>query len=164
MLGPISWAKLNVRIIRTFNSCNPTIFQDLLTDIMTTMPEEQRTKIFTSKLYIWNILRPRDFYRMASIWVTDMVGAGELDHAETMIKLVLSTTNNESACKNFIWVITKRVPLLTEDTIRFMSPEKIHSLLSGDKELICDQVMRPIVDEIMSLRTRIESLEVLTDL
>lgn len=131
---------------------------------MTQLTEPQRVKVFSSRLYIWNIIRPRDFYRMTSIWVTDMVGKGELDQAERMIKLILSTTTNESACKNFIWVITKRVPLLTEDTIRFMSPEKIHSLLSGDKELICDQVMRPIVDEIMSLRSRIESLEVLTDL
>lgn len=131
---------------------------------MTEFDDIQQKKIFNSKRYIWNIIRPRDFYRMASIWVTDRINDDELAQAEKMIKLVLSSTSNESACKNFIWVITKRCPLLTEDTIRYMSPEKIHSLLSGDKELICDQVMRPIVDEVMNLRTRIESLEVLNDL
>ena len=158
------WFKLNARIVQTFNSCNPTKFQELLTDVMMKYPPKQALKIFSSKLYVWNIVRPRDFYRMTSIWVTDQIAVGKLQDAENMIKLVLLTTHNESACKNFIWVITKRVPLLTVDTIKYMSPEKIHSILSGDKEIICDHVMRPIVDEVINLRNRIESLEVLTDL
>ncbi len=159
----MSWFKLNRRIITTFNSCNPTKFQELLTDIMA-LPEPNVLRIFSSRRYVWNIIRPRDFYRMASIWVTDQIAKGQFVEAERMIKLILRTTKNESACKNFIWVITKKCPLITEDTIRYMSAEKIHSLLSGDKEIICDEVMRPFIDEVSNLRLKVESLEVLTDL
>lgn len=148
--------KTNLQIISVLNSCDRKKFEALVTDAIT------NEKIFRSKLYIWNWIRGRDFYKMLSHYtITNIEQHTEesMNRAETIIKMVLDTAKDETIKRNFIWAIMKQVPLLTADTIRYASADKITSLLQSDKELITDSSINPIVLEVYRLRKKIHNLE-----
>lgn len=180
--------KLNLRIIQVMNSCDRKQFISLLDDVI------DIPGIFRKKYYIWNIIRPRDMYKMIAFWVigryekyqNDMkdpialartlgldfdgdvatpmqIAIVYLLPIEMMIKEILETTKSDNIKRTFIWNIMKACPILTVDTIRYASPEKIKNLLTGDKDLICDAFLTPIVDVIMEYRDHIKAYQAIME-
>ena len=180
--------RLNLHIIRVFNSCDRKKFMALM-DVVYDIPG-----IFRKKYYIWNIIRPRDMYKMIAHWVigryekyqNDMKDPIALSKAlgldfdgdvvnptkvaqvylipmEIVIKEILETTSSYAIRRTFIWNIMKTCPILTVYTIQYASPEKIKSLLMGNKDLICDPFMAPIVDTIMEYRDHIKAYEAIVE-
>ena len=168
-MGLFRVIKLNAKIVSVLNSCDRKRFEALIDEVLN-IP-----RIFTSKLYVWNWIRGRDFYKMLAHYVIVNIenchSPGDItyeeqpsnpytmDHAERVLQMVLTTASDESVKKNFIWAITKRIPLLTADTISYLSQEKIYSLLRSDKVLITDGAINPFVTEIYNLRKQIKDLE-----
>lgn len=163
----LRWIKDNLDMIRVMNSCNYQEFARLISAIINRPYPE---KYFTSKRYVWNIIRPRDFYKMSAMWVIEKIKIAQIDEdsahmaaAEMVIKLVLKSTKEYTIKRSFIWNIMKQCPLITVDTIQYASAEKLQSLLTGDKEIICDDIMRPIIDIIMEYRDHVKIYEAMVE-
>lgn len=165
------YININRRILQAYNSCDNAIFAELIEDVM---HDKRRDKIFTQKRYFWNRFRPKDYYRNMSEYVIRCIKstsgmenpdriADTMEWAEYLIKMVVQTTKNPEISKSFIWKIMKQVPLLTVDTIQFCSAEKIHQLLTSDKQLICDDKVKPFVDVVMDYRSQISALQSIVD-
>lgn len=149
---------LNIRIIRVLNSCDRKQFESLISEVIS------RPRVFRSKLYVWNIIRGRDFYKMLAHYVVSELSNSDSSevhyaNAETIIKMVMDTAKSEEIKKSFIWAVMKQVPLVTATTIQYASHDKIVSLLQSDKVLITDDCISPFVDEIARLRSRVKDLE-----
>lgn len=165
----IEWFKLNRRIIQTYNSCDMSTFSKLVHEIMD-KGEGPAKKIFTSKKYIWNIIRPKDYYKCMSDVVVKCIETVSqdshimpkeywMDRAEFIITMVLTSTEDLAIRKSFIWNIMKRVPLLTRATISYASAEKITSLLRSGKLIIADDAVSPFIGEIKCLHDQIKELQ-----
>lgn len=152
----IGFFSLNRKIFKVYNSCDRDEFAELLNSIMD-LPEQQIQKVFTSKRYLWNIIRPRDFYKMAAYYVVSAAKNGiNLERIDLLIHTILITTPSQKICSSFVWNILKQIPLLTIDTIQYTSQEKIQSLLQSDKILFTDTAITPFVKEVIRLRKEID--------
>lgn len=124
-------------------------------------PPDQRVRYFVQKRFLWNIIRGKDYYKMMSYHVIQMLEGkdpiGDMNDANWIIHMVLVTTKNEEVCKSFIWNIMKSVPLLTIDTIKYASDEKIKSILRSDKDIICDEHVTPFLSEIKALKAQAQA-------
>lgn len=157
MSGPIGWVAYNLRILRVLNSCDRKVFEAMVDEALHTNP-----KVLSSKKYLWNIVRGRDYYKMMSHYVVTAFQADndtKRDDAEQIIQIVLKTTKDASIRRNFIWAIMKQIPLLTVDTIQYTSREKILSILRSDKYAITDEAVNPFVSEIVDLKLQVKDLE-----
>lgn len=166
---PHDFIRFNLKILRAMNSCQRDKFVALFDEALNSGFEEI---YFTSKKYLWNIIRGKDYYKMLSYYVVEKLNfyksaLGEesllqLNSANWLIHKTLETTEDYSIRKSFIWSIMKQIPLLTIDTIQYASPEKIHSILtSPDKEsmVVCDDFVRPFLNEYRTLHEEISSLQ-----
>lgn len=152
---------LNARIIHVFNSCDRGEFVELIDDIV---KEKNVMRLFTSVIYVWNIIRPRDFYKLLAGWVVDeIVKYGKLENADVMIKVVLKTAKTEAIKETFIWNVTKNCPLLTIDTIQYMSAERLANILQSTKYVYCDEYTKPIMDVIKSQHDQILAYQALSE-
>ena len=71
----------------------------------------------------------------------------------------MNTEPNESVRKSFVWNITKSVPILTVDTIQYMSAERITNIVQSDEKIIFDDHLCPIMQEIIRLKKDLEQSE-----
>ena len=167
----ISWFKLNIRIIQTYNSCNMSTFSKLVEDLL----DADNQRAFSSKRYIWNVIRPKDYYKcMADIVVKyiESIIKGSYDdsaeycmsRAEFILNVVTKTAKTDAIRKNFVWNITKRVPLLTLVTIQYSSEDRIINILKSNKPIITDESLAPFMKEIKSLHNEIKELQDEADL
>ena len=163
----IQWIKDNLRMIRVMNSCDYQEFAYLISDLL---KRPECNKFFLSKMYVWNRIRPRDFYKMTAMYVIEKIRIAQEEssssafaEAELIIKLILKSTKQYQIRKSFIWNIMKKCPLITVDTIQYASDEKIHYLLTGDKPIICDDIMKPIIDVIMEYRDHLKAYEAMVE-
>jgi len=148
--------KLNKRILKVYNSCDWEVFSELIDDVLC-RPDTEVTQIFTSKLYLWNVIRPRDFYKMAAHHIVQSTqDITKLDQVEHLVHIILTTTSSMKIRTSFVWNILKQVPLLTIDTVQYASPEKIHSILRSDRAVLADAAIAPFVTEVRDLRTEVE--------
>lgn len=153
--------RLNAQIISVLNTCDRKKFEALIDSVI------DQPKVFRSKLYVWNWIRGRDFYKMLAHYVVKNIESGYQSgdaenttvKSEVILQMVLETAKDPAVRRNFIWAIMKQVPLLTVDTIQYASREKIISLLQSDKVLITDPYLGAFVEEIGRLRDRIRTLE-----
>lgn len=155
--------KWNFRYIRVINSCNWNDFVVLMDDILTLQSP------FRLKRYIWNIIRGKTFYKELSHYVTgyvERIMRGELENGkekmndiERLIHEIVTTEKSERALNNFIWSVTKKVPLLTIDTIPYMSNERIINILLGEKTALADTAIEPFISVIIKLRDQLRELD-----
>lgn len=137
--------KWNRRIIRVMNSCKYEEFEKLINELLE-LPNYQ--KFFTSKWYIWNVMRPRDFYKMCAMYIQKITD-GQTDHfdkAEKLIKIVLHSAKSEQIKKTFVWNITKNTPIIMWDMVPYMSREKIIVMMVKKKYVIADEIMQPFFE------------------
>ena len=148
-------SSINRKILRTFNSCDRKEFYGLLDEITKT---SSITKIFTSKWYLWNWFRPRDFYKTIADYVVDKLKSGTPENnqlAEDLIRVILATTKTEKIKQSFVWNITKRCPILMIEMMPYISAERIHSILYSDKLIYADNYLSPIIREVIALRNKL---------
>lgn len=141
----MSIIKWNRRIVQVMNSCKYEEFEKLINELLE-FPNYK--KFFTSKLYIWNVMRPRDFYKMCAMYIQKITD-GQTDHfdkAEKLIKIVLHTTKSEQIKKTFVWNITKNTPIIMWDMVPYMSKEKIIVMMVKKKYVIADEIMQPFFE------------------
>ncbi|MCM1295062.1 MAG: hypothetical protein NC311_05925 [Muribaculaceae bacterium] len=155
-------SKWNARYIRVINSCNWNDFVALMDDIL------DLDQPFRKKRYIWNVIRGKTFYKELSHYVIgycERVMSGTLDgnrhkmnDIEMLIHEIVTTEKSERALKSFIWAITKKIPLLTIDTIPYMSAERITNILLGEKTVLNDATLEPFIDPLVDLRNQVAEL------
>lgn len=137
--------KWNRRIIQVMNSCKYEEFEKLINELLE-LPNYK--KFFTSKWYIWNVMRPRDFYKMCAMYIQKITD-GQTDHfdkAEKLIKIVLHSAKSEQIKKTFVWNITKNTPIIMWDMVPYMSKEKIIVMMVKKKYVIADEIIQPFFE------------------
>jgi len=152
--------ELNRRILEMYNSCSYADFESLMDDLVKADRGVNIARFFRSRWYLWNWIRPRDFYKMMARYIVEKVGSHEFDRAEFMLNLILEDQRvPEKVKQTFVWGITKQIPLITMGTLRYMSAERIHNMLTGHKEIVSDEFLRPVLMVILSYRDRLAELQ-----
>lgn len=162
--------KWNLRYIRVTNSCVWEDMVELLDEIVTL------NGAFTRKRYVWNILRGKTFYKDITHYVThiteDILKCDDKEKISTwtdklglIVHGVISSEKSEKARNSFVWGLTKKVPLLTLDTIPYMSSDRVKNILLGEKQVLNDTALEPFIQSIRELRTQTQQLtEIMEDL
>lgn len=159
-----TWIQLNLRYIKAVNSCDRKNFIQFFDEMLDTKGA------FTQKRYIWNLIRGREFYKNVAYHVVTLVKtildnpestSLELARVEQILSMVMKTEKNESVKSSFIWNITKQVPLITVDTIRYMSPERITNIITSEKRVANDERMDPFIREIIRLKIDLRKTELM---
>ena len=137
--------KWNRRIIQVMNSCKYEEFEKLINELLE-LPNYK--KFFTSKWYIWNVMRPRDFYKMCAMYIQKITDGqtNHFDKAEKLIKIVLHSAKSEQIKKTFVWNITKNTPIIMWDMVPYMSKEKIIVMMVKKKYVIADEIIQPFFE------------------
>ena len=141
----MSIIKWNRRIIQVMNSCKYEEFEKLINELLELTNYK---KFFTSKWYIWNVMRPRDFYKMCAMYI-QRITDGQTDHfdkAEKLIKIVLHSAKSEQIKRTFVWNITKNTPIIMWDMVPYRSKEKIIVMMVKKKYVIADEIMQPFFE------------------
>lgn len=148
--------KLNLRYIEAINSGDRRPFLSLLEELLNI------DHAFTKKYYIWNIIRGREFYKNLSYYVVSLAKEvlnetlgdpdSAMDRIEQVIHIVMETENRKNVRQSFVWNITKQVPLITLDTLRYMDAERVINILQSEKRVLNDSPMDPIIREIIRLK------------
>ena len=147
----MNWVKMNRRMIQVLNSCKYDEFEPLIDEILG-LPNWET--YFTSRWYIWNVIRPRDFYKMCAMYVHSHTERDltEFDKVEKLINIVLETAKSEQIKKTFVWNITKSTPLIMWKMIPYMSKEKIINMITKKKYVITDDLIQPFFEGVNIIR------------
>ena len=147
----MNWIKMNRRMIQVLNSCKYDEFEPLIDEILG-LPNWET--YFTSRWYIWNIIRPRDFYKMCAMYVHNHTEGDltEFDKVEKLINIVLETAKSEQIKKTFIWNITKTTPIIMWSMVPYMSEKRIINMLTKKKYVITDELMQPFFEVVNIIR------------
>lgn len=159
----------NLAYIQAVNKCDRQTFLQLFHDAM----EMELKGLFIRKRYIWNWIRGKDFYKNLAYYVVqqvkDALGDGScnrdtiLERVEKLIHEVLASEKRHDVRKSFIWNITKQVPLITIDTIGYMSEERVTNMLRSDKSILCDAAFGPFIKELIDLKGKLKDAEEVID-
>ena len=145
------------------NACDNSVMVGFFEMVLTAC-----TNAFRRKRYFWNWFRGKTFYINAARYVIENVrevmnGTAEnpddnMHKAEKLIKELLATEKNEKVRKSFIWNIGKAVPLLTIDTIQYLSTERIANILNSSDHVFNDHYVEPFIRTIRDLRQENDDL------
>ena len=152
---------MNLKIMKAVNSCERAQYMPLLDEIMD-MKESEMWKIFTKKYYLWNLLRGKDFYKTLAVYVIDKVNSDvpeDMNRAELAIKVGIATANKDKDCKAFVKTILRNVSVLTVDTIRYTTNEKLEQLLSEPEGIIADEKMTVVLKTVSDMKSQISALQ-----
>lgn len=172
MIGEmVTW---NRKIIKVYNSCNTKLMVDLFGEVIQSV---NRLSLLTKKYYIWNIFRPRDFYRAASeyviqqlkIWI-DTADTQAQYNADQAIMLILKTAKSYEIKGQFIFGIIKQVPIMTTATLEYTSRNRVKHMLDSGKDIVTDDHIAPLMEYIKELkkenddlRMQIEALQAIAE-
>ena len=159
--------KMNLKIIKVTNSCDIKQFTKLFNEIFM-MTDSEIEKIFTKKYFIWNILRGKDFYKTISRYVIKLLEEGEdidenrpsyterLQMAEHALHYAIITEPRDYVKRAFVKSILRRIPILTLDTVAYVSKERLNDILEdvNDNMVITDDTLLPFVEKIAELEKR----------
>ena len=165
----MNFLQWNRRYIGLINTGDPEQATEFFNELMADVKNP-----FRKRRYLWNRIRGKGFYTLLARWIVETVNAGlesvetskqesetrEIDQRFSLVISVLHevmvTENNANQRKSLIWNITKHVALLTIDTVPYLSRERYLNLLRGNRPVITDQAMSPVVDEVKRLRDELE--------
>ena len=155
----------NIAYVKAVNNCDRQVFLQLFHDAM----KAEVKGLFTRKRYVWNWIRGKDFYKNLAYYVVSEVknalGEGScnrteiLERVEKLIHELLTSEKRYDVRKSFIWNITKQVPLITTDTVAYMSEDRITNMLRSDKLIMCDATFTPFIREIVDLKGKLKDSE-----
>ena len=145
----VSCWKLNRMYIDAVNSDDT----EEINRFFDTVSEDER--YFTRRRYIWNLIRGKEFCRLVAEWSIDWYRrASVLDKTGNIAMLdvvrtlhwIMSTETHEKIKRSLVWKITKYAPIVTIDTVPYISPERIRNILNSDRWIVTDVAMEPIVN------------------
>lgn len=154
----MSLFKINKLILEAINSQNKDRFCEILDELV------QIKTIFRKKWYLWNIVRPRDVYKMITYWVEKNITTEDVNLHNTVLWViheVLETTKTDKIKQTFMWGLLKRVPIITIDTLPYINKEKMTSLLTKARNhdsIYVDMNTYYIVESYVSLSDELESI------
>lgn len=161
-MGLIKTIQMNMRYIRTVNACDLKAYVKFIDEVF------QIKGGFTSKRFLWNIIRGKTFYITLANYVVNLVRDvmdGEvtdldttMNQVERIIHMVMTTEKDQAVRKSFVQNVTKQVPLVTADMIKYMSYERIQHILEGET-ILNDDYLQPFIDEIAKLHAKLEDAE-----
>lgn len=157
--------KINKLILKAINSQDREIF----CEVMESFIKNNVIGIFKKKYYIWNIIRPRDIYKLTAYWIEKYIDDPDTEIASKRIEIMhelLLTTKSIKIRKSFVWGLLKHVNLLTIYTIQYASEDKIKNIVSkiGNKDynVYSDKTLLPLLIAVREqLQTYIEDTEFL---
>lgn len=142
----MNFLTVNKLILKAINSQSKETF----CMVMEKLVRNKVTGLFTKKRYLWNIIRPRDMYKMIAYWIETNISDRELFNERIrLMHELIESTKDEKIRKSFVWGLLKRVNLLTVYTIQYASQDKINNIvakLAVTTDLIyVDETLYPLV-------------------
>jgi len=145
-----SWLSMNLMYIRAVNSDDQATLRRLLDESC------DDPMFFTRRCYIWNVLRGKEFCRVVAEWAIDWyrtltgtVGDHRSAEAEQnlveVIHRIMVTEKHENIKRSLVWKITKYAPIITVDTIPYISEERLMNLVSSDRYILTDTSLKPLI-------------------
>lgn len=160
-MGLKSVIVMNLKIIKAINSCERSQYTPLLDEILD-MPESKMWKVFTKKYYLWNIMRGKDFYKSLAQYAVDKLSSRkdtDMNKGDLAIRIGIKTANKDKDRKVFVKSIQRVVPILTIDTLRYTSTERIEQMLSDPEGVIADDKIRIIFNYVSDLKSQMSALQ-----
>ena len=164
----MGFIQLNLKYIRAVNSCRKNNLADFLKDI------NNLDGAFTKKRYLWNWIRGKNFYIQLTQWTVDLSKEALNTDNEALIeqnmlqisknlKIVMETEKDEHVRENFVWNVTKAVPLLTLDILRYISRERLTNILRNRTKILCESELLPFTERISELTDEVSGLRELIE-
>lgn len=155
---------LNKKIINAYNSLKVTEFSSLVDEILTNRTEKQIEKIFSSKFYVWNFIRSKDFYKLMALYVSSRIKNIGIDSKTILvIDTILKTSNNDITRRQFCQAMNNKAVILTHSTIRYIGIDALDNILSKEdnNNIITDEIVGVFIKHYIRLD---RMLDTITDL
>jgi hypothetical protein len=164
----MNFIQVNKLVIKAINTQDKNIF----CEIMDTLMKNNIQGIFKKKRYVWNIIRPRDIYKLIAYWIEINITSDKLTERIDIMHELLETTKDKKIRQSFVWGLLKKVNLLTVYTIQYASKDKIQNIIAKiglpDQKVYSDDILYPLLlaftEQIKNHNEEIEILNKLIEL
>lgn len=141
----MNFIQVNKLIMKAINSQDKNVF----CEVMDTLMNAGVTGLFVKKRYLWNIIRPRDIYKLMTYWIEINIKDEKIAQRINIMHELLLNTKDIKIRKSFVWGLMKRVNLLTIYTIEYTSEEKIKNIVGKlgvpDQDVYADNILLPLL-------------------
>lgn len=141
----MNFIQVNKLIMKAINSQDKNVF----CEVMDTLMNAGVNGLFVKKRYLWNIIRPRDIYKLMTYWIEINIKDEKIAQRINIMHELLLNTKDIKIRKSFVWGLMKRVNLLTIYTIEYTSEEKIKNIVSKlgvpDQDVYADNILLPLL-------------------
>lgn len=141
----MNFIQVNKLIMKAINSQDKNVF----CEVMDTLMNAGVTGLFVKKRYLWNIIRPRDIYKLMTYWIEINIKDEKIAQRINIMHELLLNTKDIKIRKSFVWGLMKRVNLLTIHTIEYTSEEKIKNIVGKlgvpDQDVYADDILLPLL-------------------
>ena len=141
----MNFIQVNKLIMKAINSQDKNVF----CEVMDTLMNAGVKGLFVKKRYLWNIIRPRDIYKLMTYWIEINIKDEKIAQRINIMHELLLNTKDIKIRKSFVWGLMKRVNLLTIHTIEYTSEEKIKNIVGKlgvpDQDVYADNILLPLL-------------------
>lgn len=141
----MNFIQVNKLIMKAINSQDKNVF----CEVMDTLMNAGVKGLFVKKRYLWNIIRPRDIYKLMTYWIEINIKDENIAQRINIMHELLLNTKDIKIRKSFVWGLMKRVNLLTIHTIEYTSEEKIKNIVGKlgvpDQDVYADNILLPLL-------------------
>lgn len=141
----MNFIQVNKLIMKAINSQDKNVF----CEVMDTLMNADVKGLFVKKRYLWNIIRPRDIYKLMTYWIEINIKDENIAQRINIMHELLLNTKDIKIRKSFVWGLMKRVNLLTIHTIEYTSEEKIKNIVGKlgvpDQDVYADDILLPLL-------------------
>lgn len=141
----MNFIQVNKLIMKAINSQDKNVF----CEVMDTLMNANVKGLFVKKRYLWNIIRPRDIYKLMTYWIEINIKDEKISQRINIMHELLLNTKDIKIRKSFVWGLMKRVNLLTIYTIEYTSEEKIKNIVGKlgvpDQDVYADSILLPLL-------------------
>ena len=141
----MNFIQVNKLIMKAINSQDKNVF----CEVMDTLMNADVKGLFVKKRYLWNIIRPRDIYKLMTYWIEINIKDENIAQRINIMHELLLNTKDIKIRKSFVWGLMKRVNLLTIHTIEYTSEEKIKNIVGKlgvpDQDVYADNILLPLL-------------------
>lgn len=141
----MNFIQVNKLIMKAINSQDKNVF----CEVMDTLMDANVKGLFVKKRYLWNIIRPRDIYKLMTYWIEINIKDEKIGQRINIMHELLLNTKDIKIRKSFVWGLMKRVNLLTIYTIEYTSEEKIKNIVGKlgvpDQDVYADNILLPLL-------------------